>query len=91
MIRAIVALGKWLDARFPEKVTVTKCLYDDLNSRFSATEKCLLNLANRNDVNVSKIMALEASIAAIKDAMTKAPTMAAQVRADYIRSGRMPE
>ena len=91
MIRAIVALGKWLDARFPAKVVVTQSEYDGLKKWGDSLAKIVGQMQAENVEMENRVIKLEQSIAAIKDAMTKAPTMAAQVRADYIRSGRMPE
>ena len=91
MIRAIVALGKWLDARFPAKVTITQEGFDNLLGMYKdikAVQVAISQVVDRHEYRMAKA---EDSIKAIKDAMTKAPTMAAQVRADYIRSGRMPE
>ena len=102
MIRAIVALGQWLDARFPAKVVVLQKDYNNLHHKIDELHVVIVAMRQVIDKQVDhvedirvgfvgRLNAHEESIKAIKDAMTKAPTMAAQVRADYIRSGRMPE
>lgn len=53
MIRLLVRLGTWLDARFPEKVTVTAANYEALNTELSLVRSEL------KDNQLSLIKALE--------------------------------
>jgi len=38
MLRLLVSLGRWIDARFPERIEVTKLDYDALHARLGALE-----------------------------------------------------
>ena len=92
MIRALVALGKWLDARFPVKVHVTLEMWDALNEdvhtlrdEFNAYK---MGIIEHN----AKIHGLEEAIHAIKDAIAKGPIIAADKRrSDFIAQGRMSD
>ena len=91
MIRAIVALGKWLDARFPAKVVVTQSEYDGLKKWGDSLAKIVGQMQAENVEMEDRVIKLEQSIAAIKDAMQRAPSLAAQARAAYVATGRIPE
>jgi ribosomal protein S16 len=84
MIRILVRLGKWLDARFPAQVVVTEEDYRMLQER-------VINHLGMGAQLEARVSAIEESLRAIKDAMSK-PSQAAQaMRAQYIATGRMPE
>lgn len=60
MIRLLVSLGRWLDARFPAKVIVTETSYLTLKAQVDV----LVDLAQRNDYQdlVKRINTCESGI-----------------------------
>lgn len=68
MIRLIVRLGKWLDARFPAKVVVTRADYEGLGAQISRLEVELSMLTDRvgtseasHAATIDRVAHLEAS------------------------------
>ena len=84
MRKAIRKFLDWLDARFPVKVTVTEDIFAKLCVRVDQLE---IALSDRTE----RLLKCEQTIAAIKDAMQRAPSLAAQARAAYVATGRIPE
>ena len=94
MIRAIVALGKWLDARFPAKVVVTEERFNFWVAAIQAHSSASLEYSKAMTCLEARISALEESIRAIKDLLAKAATAGAQAekrRSDFIAQGRMSD
>ncbi len=94
MIRALIAILTWLDARFPPKVTVTKEAFDQLLEREHRRMKEATSLRLEIDTQKERIAGLEKSVNAIKELLTKAaqPAQAEMARrAAFIASGRMAE
>ena len=95
MIRILVRLGKWLDARFPAKVVITESDLASLKNRLDSNTQTVKMMNDHiEDLRqgfVERLNQHEESIKALKDAMSK-PSQAAQaMRAQYIATGRMPE
>lgn len=94
MIRLLIGLLMWLDARFPPKVTVTKEGFDALIEREHSRMKSMTSLRLDLDTQKERIKGLETSVAAIKELLTKAAqasTVSETRRAAFIASGRMAE
>lgn len=83
MIRLLVKLGVWLDARFPAKVTITEKAYGDLLDRLALA-------ARESDVHAlnRKLEALERKVEAVgqaavhKDAVRDVVLAVKQVKDD---------
>ena len=95
MIRLIVRVGKWLDARFPVKVVLTQDDLEQMRSDIIGAREIRKVQADILQAQEFKIEELRQSISAIKDLITKAAQAGAQAaaksRAEYIASGRMGE
>ena len=94
MIRLGLRLLTWLDQRFPAKIHVTEEDFDRLDSRLRAVVASANDLSMGLAMRTARIVRLEESVQAIKDAMAKAATpTAAEMhrRAAFIASGRMGE
>ena len=98
MIRAIVALGKWLDRRFPAKVVITESDLASLKNRLDSNTQTVKMMNDHiEDLRqgfVERLNQHEESIKAIKEAMAKTATpTAAEMnrRAAFIAIGRMGE
>ena len=81
----------WLDQRFPVKVTVTEQIFDDLNRRQGDLWIRIDQVITRLGDQADRISALEESIRALREALTKAPAQEQARRAAFISSGRMGE
>ena len=81
----------WLDQRFPVKVTVTEKMFCDLNLRQDNQGIRIDQVITRLGDQADRISALEESIRALREALTKAPAQEQARRAAFISSGRMGE
>ena len=81
----------WLDERFPVKVTVTEKMFCDLNLRQENQGIRIDQVITRLGDQADRISALEESIRALREALTKAPAQEQARRAAFISSGRMGE
>ena len=94
MIRALVALGKWLDARFPVKVTITETKFHELCEVIDGNAERLGGVQSDVHRVEERLAKLEDSVQAIKDLLAKAATAGAQAekrRSDFIAQGRMSD
>ncbi len=90
--RWLVRAAAWLDARFPPKVTVTDEVFAALQEREHRHSKEIASLKGEEMVLRDRVLALEKSIAALKDFIAKGGTTGIpemQRRAQFIAEGRM--
>ena len=85
MIRLIVALGKWLDDRFPVKVHVTQDMFDSLLLRMNKFESRIEAIETADFDHRQSISRLEDSIRAIKEVLAKAGATVLKTEKDLLR------
>ncbi len=69
--RWLIRLGEWLDKRFPAKVVITRAELDERDERVKNLEQSVSFLDGNNAAFSERVSALEKSVAAIKDAITR--------------------
>lgn len=94
MIRQLKLFLEWLDKRYPPRVRVTDELFQSMLELDTKRVQQMNSHAVMLDEQRARIVAIEKSLAAIKDAMVKGagPAIAPEKRrADFVASGRMTE
>ena len=92
MIKLLLRLAQWLDSRFPAKVVVTDEMFQRLNYAIGKLEQRLIVESGISKEYQARTEKLEESISALKEAIVKAPLIAADNRrSEFIASGRMGE
>lgn len=93
MIRSIIAAFQWLDKRFPPVVVVTQEDYAAFKEQASRHEKTTGALRLHFDDQQARIVSLEKSVNAVKDALSKGGFIpkadSEKLRSDFIANGRM--
>jgi len=79
MIRLLVKLGQWLDARFPEKIEVSLEAYNTLKEDIQVCK----NLAANMDVVIKRLSVVEAN-AVHKDAVQDLITVVKSLKDEYV-------
>lgn len=89
MIRALVSLGKWLDSRFPARVTVTEASYGELLAKvteideaFSIFRTGLTGMDLKLDMALERLTKVETA-AVHKGAVQDLVKVVAQLKEDY--------
>ena len=85
MIKALLRLVEWLDARFPSKVHVTEEAYDSLLGRLSKLELKAAQLLQSDDIRIARMTKMEVSIFAIKDFLAKSGANITKTESDKLR------
>lgn len=88
--RWLLRFAAWLDARFPPKVVVTQEIFNDMQEKIHRHNKELARLAGENLAERSRIDALEKTISALKDGISKgkipiSATEKDKMREDFIK------
>ena len=95
MIKILVRFVAFLESRFPEKVHVTVEKLAELESRIYRCDKNASGFGTDFAILAGRIASVEASIAAMKEALGKtiapAAVSAEKRRADFIGSGRITD
>jgi phage gp16-like protein len=91
VIKLLVRFAAWLDARFPAKVTVTLEDYGRIADRLNRIGNDASGFNADFMLATARIAALEESVKALKEALTKASqpaVVADKRRADFVATGR---